>query len=376
MNNSIKMVTEISPTLYSAIKYFIPRLILTGISWGDIVLSLSHIKNEAIMNDDFWFQWLEGWKKQAIQYKIIARKAFKDGHDVTAYDAYLKAASCYHWAEFMSFKYADEKYFLRQCVSHCFMQAIPSFPFDCQKILIPYALDNNTIISMPGYFLTNDVSEKSPCVFLINGLDSAKEVELFTFAKEWLKRGVSVFMFDAPGQGELLGKTAMPIHFEYVMEKCIEHLSNLNLINEQNIGLFGVSFGGYLALRCASYLGDRIKGCINLSGGFDIPNFEQMNSRIQEDFAYVFQTSCREMTNIAIEHIHLKRMRPPTSPILSIHGGFDAIFTLESCHKVIEWANSKAELVYYPTEHHVCQNRFQEYLPMMCDWMVKKMIQL
>lgn len=224
-------------------------------------------------------------------------------------------------------------------------------------------------IDMPGYFISSDEKYDRPCVILVNGLDSAKEVELFAFAKEFISRGLSVLIFDAPGQGILLGKFSQPENFEEVIESCINFLLSNQLVRN-SIGLFGVSFGGYLVLRASSFLGNRVKACINLSGGFDIDNYESLSPRIKHDFSYVFRKyDSFQMQEFAEKKLNLKNLRKPICPVLCIHGGQDNIFLPQSLYKIIEWCNDKALLKFYPHEHHVCQNYFHEYVSFMCDWM-------
>lgn len=364
------MSTIISSTLYEKIHYFIPRILLMGCSWGDIVFSIHRIQYEN--SDAFWKEWMNGWKKSAESYEAIANNSTEKISETTVYEALLKASLCYHWSEFMCFQDLIQKEALRRKVSVCFEKALSYMKFhiniDFKKIDLSY---ENKLL--PGYLFSSDVDIKKPCVILINGLDSAKEVELFYFAQQFIKRGFSVFLFDGPGQGELLGEMPMEIHFEKIVEKFHDKLIELNLIEETKVGLFGVSFGGYLALRSASYLGDKIKACINLSGGFDLDNFDSIDTRIKQDFSYVFQKQEQEMRHIALNSLNLKEMPSPKTAVLSIHGGFDRIFTMESCLRVMDWAKNEAELIYYPDENHVCQNYFQEYIPMMCDWMMEKM---
>lgn len=367
-------ITKISPELYEKIHYFIPRLLLMGCSWGDIVLSIHNIQHDN--SDTFWQEWMLGWKKTAKKYESIAYNAFEISSaqymsDATIFEALLKASACYHWSEFMCFQDVKQKEALRKKVSVCFGHALPymnRMNMHFKKLSLSY---QNKLL--PGYLFSSDFYTKKPCVILINGLDSAKEVELFYFTQQFIKRGFSAFVFDGPGQGELLGEMPMEIHFEKVVEQYIEKLIELNLIDHTKIGLFGVSFGGYLALRSASYLANTIKVCINLSGGFDLDNFDNIDGRIQQDFSYVFQKPEDEMHDIALHSLNLKELPSPKASILSIHGGLDRIFTMESCHRVMNWAENGSELMHYPNENHVCQNYFQEYIPVMCDWMKEKM---
>ncbi len=359
------MSLELSSELYEKIKYFIPRLLLPGLGWGDLVVATQSMNTSFSDETSFWKNWLASWTEQAEKYEKAGEKAGHGNYHVTAYDNYMNAATCYHWAEFMYFHEPHLKEKVRKKVTGCFEEAL-TFAFShCQKVSIPFQG-----LHLPGYFLSPDEKNDLPCVILINGLDSAKEVELFTFAKQFMARGLSVLIFDGPGQGVMLGHYAMPIYFELVLQACVDYLISCHRIQKDKIGLFGVSFGGYLALRGASRLGKQIKACINLSGGFDIDHFDEINLRIKHDFAYVFQQEkLDDMSILAKQKLHLKELPAPTCPVLCIHGGFDTIFTLASCQRIMNWCQGRALLKFYPNEKHVCQNYFHEYIPLMCDWM-------
>src|SRR5690606_17161771 len=102
---------------------------------------------------------------------------------------------------------------------------------------------------------------------LINGLDSAKEVELAAFAEGFLERGLSVYTFEGPGQGALCGALPMT-RFDEAFRAVVGALRAEGAVGEAPLGVFGVSFGGYLACRVAA--GDpRVTGCISLGGFHD-----------------------------------------------------------------------------------------------------------
>lgn len=360
------MINEISIELYEKIKYFIPRLLLPELSWGDIVVALGNMP----VNHHFWENWFKGWYFQATTYETKAMNAIQANHVVTARENLIRAAVCYHWSEFMLFDDKSLKMQARQKVTDCFEKAMPLLGMKINKLHIPFS-----DLRLPGYFIAPDDQGVYPCVILINGLDSAKEIELFAFAKQFLSRNISVFIFDGPGQGLLMGSHPLPIEFEPVIEACINSIKSLKQVDFTKLGLFGVSFGGYLALRAASAFQKDIKACINLSGGFDVVNFDAISSRIQRDFAFVFQQqNVEQMAKFAKTHLTLKDLPSPNCPILCIHGGYDTIFTLESCQKILAWAGNQSILKFYPNENHVCQNYFHEYVPFMCDWMAEKLI--
>jgi dienelactone hydrolase len=360
------MENELSPALYQRIKYFIPRLLISKTQWGDIVLALKDLNELPDDEKLFWQQWAIGWKRQAERYREKALQVAKT-HNITAAHFWLKASQCWHWAEFMLFDNPFEKEILRRKVTEDFEMSMNNGQDrTLNKIAIPF-----NDLSLPAYLLLPDSLNNTsmPCVILINGLDSAKEVELYHFSKRFTERGMAALIFDGPGQGLLLGQKAMEIKFEKVIQACLDFLHTYKTINHDRIGLFGVSFGGYLALRSSAHLANKIKACINLSGGFDLDNFDALSTRLKNDFSYVFQNNLPTMSDIANQRINLKNVPSPKCQVLCIHGEHDKIFTMSSCLRVKDWCKEGSLLYYYANENHVCQNYFGEFTALMSDWM-------
>ena len=80
----------------------------------------------------------------------------------------------------------------------------PPLPVPPEVITIEIDFDG---ARFPGYLRAP--AHARGCVLLINGLDSAKEVELAQFAEGFLQRGLAVFFFDGPGHGVRPGNVSM-----------------------------------------------------------------------------------------------------------------------------------------------------------------------
>ncbi len=354
------MPLALSCTLLQRIAYFIPRLLLPGLLWGDMLQALADI-DPSLPDPEFWRAWYTGWTSYAATQERLASQA----SPLTAQHAYHRAAIAYHWAEFMLFDAPLQKYQTRQQVSACFNKTLggpAAMPWQAMTI-------DHASYPLPGFIAIPPCLDRVGCVILINGLDSAKEIELAYFAQHLFARGLAVCVFDGPGQGLLLGNTAMTLDFSSVIQSVLRALTQQPSIDLSRMGLLGVSFGGWLALKAASELGTAVAACVNLSGGFDLDNFAVLPQRLQRDFSYVFQQPLTTMAHIATQYLHLRGMSKPTCPILTVHGGLDQVFTQDSCDRVLSWCAGNMQLHGYPHEAHVCQHYFSEYIPVLADWL-------
>jgi alpha-beta hydrolase superfamily lysophospholipase len=209
----------------------------------------------------------------------------------------------------------------------------------------------------------------------MNGLDSAKEVELYAFAREFLARGMSAVLFDGPGQGVLAGLHPMVPDFEHVFESVLSTVHRLDGVDRDRIGLFGVSYGGYLVSRSGAFFPREVKAVVNLSGGYDHDNYLDINVMVRKDFRYVFgQPDDASMDLLAREQLNLRGVPPLAAPLLMVHGEKDGIIPYESCLRLLEWADGEKELILYPGERHVCTNYFSDFIPRMSDWLADALL--
>ncbi|MEM6050346.1 alpha/beta hydrolase [Erwinia sp. P7711] len=363
--------------LYRLCAYFLPRLMFlrsvhgAQIHWGDIAIALQDFPTECqdLSSGEFWQEWMQRWSQLGHGYVSLANES---SSEAGASMAWRSAAACFHWAEFMYFSDPVQKTQMRQSVKECFMRSLEHTELSLSTgkfmhgdVHVPYYL---VLPSQRG------VSETTwPCVILSNGLDSVTEVEVFAFAEQFLARGIAVFMFDGPGQGINVGCNPIDMQFETVVQKIITRLKIEPAIDVNRLGFFGVSFGGYLALRVASYLGQQFKAVVNLSGGPYLSPYATLPRRLKEDFRYAFMGGNEiEMQNI-FDQLALTIPDQSTTDILSIHGGLDDIFpvtALEDMHKAL---GERHRLKIYPTEAHVCLNYINQYSIEIADWLLQKL---
>jgi dienelactone hydrolase len=355
----------LSPLTFETCELFFARLGQAGMDWGDITNALKGLRKESTHDD--WAHWHQRWSGLADDYERRFDAAIRAGRKETARISGIKAAACHHFAEFFFFADTALKFESRRKVTELFDRNVPYLRETVAPLTVPIV----GYPAAPGYLIAPQGSGPFPTVILINGLDSAKEVELYAFAREFAARGLAAVVFDGPGQGVFAGKVPMPVDFENVVRAVVDAVSDLPAVDAARLGIFGVSFGGYLAVRAAAHIPD-LRACVNLSGGFDHDHYRQINPLVRTDFRFVFGVGDDEaMERICRTSLNLKQAQPLRIPLLSIHGQLDSIIPIESARRVVDWAQGGAELIQYPGERHVATNYFGDFIPRLADWLAE-----
>jgi hypothetical protein len=141
-------------------------------------------------------EWAQALARRGEAYERLAEEHEKRSHRQSAAALFYTAASCFHYAQ-INLSWSEAKERLRSNCRRAFLRMIPLLEDRIDEVTISFQETR-----LPGY-----VSPRidAPTVVLINGLDSAKEIELFRFALGFLDRGLSIACFDVPGLGELSG---------------------------------------------------------------------------------------------------------------------------------------------------------------------------
>ena len=264
--------------------------------------------------------WHSEWLKTAERVHKYGKESLSKGHLTSAREAFLRASNYYRSSEFMLIDPTDSRILTTSELSReCFRQAINLFPFSVETIEIPY--ENTTI---PGHFYrlgdskintrenyhhddksydkdipqnkTNQQSNKKvdslpvdatgrPTLVAHGGFDSTLE-ELYSFAAApALERGYNCLTFEGPGQGGVIRNQKITFRFDW--EKVVTPIMNYLIdrkekykIDPNRIALMGISMGGYLAARSASFE-PRLSACILYNGVYD--GFDSIQSGLPKD---------------------------------------------------------------------------------------------
>ena len=296
-----------------------------GADFGECLVT---IKKIADGNVDEWYQ---EWIATASRAEKIGDKSLKNGHRISAHEAYLRASNYYHTAYFPLFGYPVDSRLISAFNKEVqvFQKAALLFKTPIEIIEIPFES-----ATLPAYFLkVDDSGNARPTIVYTNGYDSNIQEMYFAHADAALKRGYNCLLFDGPGQGRNLirGNSYLRPDWENVVTPVIDYALTRKEIDQKKIILAGWSFGGFLAPRAAAYE-HRIAALIADPGQWDAADSlntaminkissllnidEMLHWRIVRRGFWTLNVNCLEdffksMSNFKLSHI-VQNIRCPT----------------------------------------------------------------
>ncbi|HVP20254.1 MAG TPA: alpha/beta hydrolase [Anaerolineaceae bacterium] len=206
--------------------------------------------------------WVQEWANLAEKTANLAEKALRDGQEVTARQAYLRASAYFQVAMF-SLSPIDLRMFEYLTRSReLFHKAAGMLTPPIEVLRIPF---NDA--SLPAYFLSGGQS-KGPTLLVINGGDSTNEemVHLIGFAAA--RRGWNCLVFEGPGQWSALQLNpglVLTVDYEKPVNAVMDYLLQREDVDPARIALYGLSLSSLLVARAAAYE-NRVCACI-MNGG-------------------------------------------------------------------------------------------------------------
>jgi dienelactone hydrolase len=311
--------------------------------------------------------WYDSWRREATEAEELAQRLANEGRSLSSADLYHRASVCYHWGAYLARIGSDQKAEGRSQRVRCYREAVRLWGPAIQPFEIPYRN-----LQMPGYLHLAPGDQQAPCVVMVNGADSVKE-EYHNWARQFVRRGMSVLTFDGPGQGEMLGRLPMrPDAWEEPMSAAVDALAGSSQVDAARVGIWGSSMGGFLVLRAAAFE-PRIRAAISSGGFYDFRDYRhwpvttQLNvmddlgvGSLSEARAYVEKRCTLEGV---VERIRI--------PYLVIHGARDELVSVEEARQMAE--GPQGEFVNFEDGFHTCTNRNATLVPLMCDWMAQKL---
>lgn len=334
------------------------RLLHFGVTYGDLMSTTHKPPN--------FLQWGMELGAIAENYDSKGDQCWADKKVESAAHYWRLASTYYHFAQSFFLTTLNEKELFRKYSRKAFEKMATLINPSAQFIKIKY--DDHLI---PGYLRI--AYEGAPLVIFVNGLDSSKEVELFYFSEYFLKRGISVFCFDGPGQGELLDVCSMlKDNFENAVSCVIDSLKQRPDVANEAIGIFGVSFGGYLAPRCTAH-DSRIKACISLCGPYDY-KLAYCPPIVIDGFKAQYNLCNALDMNDFKELISLSDIQDKlNTPTLIVIGEQDHLMNEYQKTAMENLPSGEKVVIRVPNGEHVCSSRHSELLPTLADWMFDKL---
>ncbi len=311
--------------------------------------------------------WYPSFREEAVEAERLAERFTEEGRALSAADQYHRASACFHWGAYLARFGSEERAEGRSHRVRCYREAVSRWPEAIEPISIPYAG-----VEMPGYLHLADGDSPAPVVIMVNGADSVKE-EYHNWARQFVRRGLSVLTMDGPGQGEMLGRLPMrPETWEEPIGAAIDALEASGSVDATSVGVWGSSMGGFLALRAAAFE-PRIRAATSSGGFFDF-----------RDYAYwPLSTQLNVMEDLGVDSLSEARsyidercsldgvVERIEAPYLVIHGARDELVSVEEGRRIAQGPNG--EFVNFEDGFHTCTNHNATLVPLMCDWMARKL---
>ncbi len=350
----------LDPRVQSAIQNWAPRFTSQGVDYNDFYRTTSRI--------DIWDDWCKEWSITGDMHTELGRQAKLAGRPITAGEAFIAAALCYHFAKFMFQDHTEEYLEAGRKSIEIYQEGMMLLDPTSERIEIPF--ENATIF---GNLRRPAGAEKPPLVLLIPGLDSTKE-EFFYWEDVFLKRGMATFSMEGPGQGECGYRMPIRPDYENAVIAVVDALSKRNDVDMRRLGMAGVSLGGFYSERAAAFE-PRIKAVAGNCGPFSWVECWDHLPQLSKD-AFIYHSGSKDETEAKMkaEALTLDGVAQNIKqPLLVIHGKLDRLVPWEQATKLVQAVGKNAELAMFEDGNHVCNNIPYIYRPLTGDWMREKL---
>ena len=172
----------------AAVANWAPRFVANGVYPDDF--------NRTTAKIETWDGWLDAWVETGDGHRERAEEAEAGGNTLTAGEAFVAAAVCYHFAKFVWVVDVDRNHETTRLAADCLYRAHAHLDPTAERIVVPF--EDGPLV---GNLRRPAGVERPPLVLLLPGLDSTKE-EFFLWENVFLDRGMATFSCDGPGQGE------------------------------------------------------------------------------------------------------------------------------------------------------------------------------
>jgi 2,6-dihydroxypseudooxynicotine hydrolase len=344
----------------AAIAHWAPRFVTQGIDYNDF--------RATTVNLDRWEDWLDAWCTTGDRHADLAREAAAAGHSLTAGEAWVRAALCYHFAKFVWMVDIDRNHATTRRAISALAAAHRLLDPSAERVEIPWEGSHlvGNLRRPPGVV-------RPPLVLTIPGLDSTKE-EFFNWEEVFLRRGMATLSLDGPGQGETGFTTTIRPDYEAVVAVALDWLSHRGDIDAERVGAVGVSLGGYYAARAIA-LDRRLTAACAIGGPYDFGElWDSLPPNTRETFTHHSGAGDQEQARRRAGELSLQGIASKiTSPLLVIFGKLDRLIPYQHAQRLASEAPG-ARLVMFEEGNHVCNNIPYKYRPLAADWLAEQLI--
>jgi dipeptidyl aminopeptidase/acylaminoacyl peptidase len=232
--------------------------------------------------------------------------------------------------------------------------------YDAVRSLSPTTIERVEVpfegSSVTGYLHLAPLDDPAPLVFYVPGCDQTKEIfphPLYNLAHQ---RGMHIFSFDGPGQGE---SNMQSLHltvdnYERAASAALDVLLARPEIDAAKVGVYSFSFGSYWGARLAA-TDDRLAAAVltwaSIADKYYL--FEEESPRYKQLFAFMTGAQTEEELDAFREQMHLDGLMPRIScPTLLTVGQYDPRSPVEEVYSLYDAMTAPRELWVFEDQHH------------------------
>lgn len=307
--------------------------------------------------------WVDEWESLGREHEQWGQDAFALGRSDQAASHFLSASAAYNFSQYVIFLDISRKRALHEACVRAYAQAAPLFDPPARPFEVPYRRH-----LMKGYLRLPSRPRPVPVAVLFNGTNAVKE-EMHWWAEALLARGVAVITFDGPGLGATWHRMSMVAEPRPVGVAILNQIEATPELDPDAVAFFGMSLGGYLAIRMATY-DTRVRAVAAVSPPYSVDIYWNVTlASLRRELAALYGIEEREM-GAWVDRITLAGVLPKLRcPLMVAGGGHDLITPGTEAWRIFEGGLSERELIYYPKGAHDCFNVLSDLRPRMVGWL-------
>lgn len=287
----------------------------------------------------------------AARLERLARAEAEAGHALTACEIYYRAALQFMAAQHTVFATNAEKRHLHSSLLRCFDQVRELSPTVIEHVDVPW---EGTKVS--GNLHLAPVDGPAPTIFFIPGCDVTKEAWPNPLYNQALQRGMHVFSFDGPGQGEsnLRDLALTADNYERAASAAIDYLLGRPEVDATRLAVYGISFGSYWGLRLAA-TDHRVSAVAAPWATYCDLDFlmTQESPRFKQLFAYLTRAKSEaELDEITAQMTLDGLVGEISCPALLVTGEYDPRSPIEEVYRIFDQMGEQTELWVFPDQFH------------------------
>ena len=311
--------------------------------------------------------WADEWESLGRAHEQGARDALALGRKGEAARRYLAASAAYNFAQYVVFLDVTRKNALHAACVRAYAAGTPLFDPPARPFEVVYRRR-----PMRGLLRVPHGPGPAPVAVLFHGTNAVKE-ELHWWSDALLARGIATIQFDGPGLGETFHRMSMVAEPRAVGVAIANAIEARPELDPGAIAFFGMSLGGYLAIRMASHE-RRIRAVAAVSPPYSADIYWNVTlASMRRELANLYGITEQEM-GATIDRITLKEvLKDVRCPLLVAGGGRDLITPGSEAWRIFEDARCERELVYYPRGAHDCFNVLGDLRPRIVNWLAHQL---